>query len=549
MKKLLMIILVLLAMNFCTVSAESTVDDVRIADGTVIIEGTADKELARVGIVVIPNAAQKNAENVTAVGETVSGVDGKFAITFKTEGEKTLWNDGDCTVFIRVKGAEGTSKNFYYYSENGKNSKISDFINAEAKRITMLDKNDAGYKTFKEIGIRVDALTAEQMPQLVETVSGSLTSGMGEESFVTAMNKGILAVLIKENGRDDAIKSLMSVAFDDFMGLDEGKKTWLSTALIQNGPYSSAEIMDNAYLKVQILYSINYAQHSGLRDLIINNEAILGIENEEKYKSFSKLTLLESGAVCEKLAELLLPHNTYTSQILMSHLTTALPSSSYYSGGANGGTSNRYNSSGGGKSSNDGLAAVTTTPPASIGLGAADSAFDDLASVSWATEAINALYSKNIINGIGERKFEPDRSVTREEFITMLVKAAELKASDISIDFRDVEAGAWYYDMVNIAYINGITEGIGDGLFGTGLKITREDMAVMVHRVFATKISNKNIAVQFTDFDDISEYAKESVGQLCGAGIVSGMTDGRFVPKGDTTRAQAAVILYKVLGE
>lgn len=549
MKKLLMIILVLLAMNFCTVSAESTVDDVRIADGTVIIEGTADKELARVGIVVIPNAAQKNAENVTAVGETVSGEDRKFAITFKAEGEKTLWNDGDCTVYIRVKGAEGTSKNFYYYSENGKNSEISDFINAEAKRIAMLDKNDAGYKTFKEIGIRVDALTAEQMPQLVETVSGSLTSGMEEESFVTAMNKGILAVLIKENGREDAIKSLMAVAFDDFMGLDEGKKTWLSTALIQNGPYSSAEIMDNAYLKVQILYSINYAQHSGLRDLIINNEAILGIENEEKYKSFSKLTLLESGAVCEKLAELLLPHNTYTSQTLMSHLTTALPSSSYYSGGANGGTSNRYNSSGGGKSSNDGLAAVTTTPPASIGLGAADSAFDDLASVSWATEAINALYSKNIINGIGERKFEPDRSVTREEFITMLVKAAKLKASDISIDFRDVEAGAWYYDMVNIAYINGITEGIGDGLFGTGLKITREDMAVMVHRVFATKISNKNIAVQFTDFDDISEYAKESVGQLCGAGIVSGMTDGRFVPKGDTTRAQAAVILYKVLGE
>lgn len=549
MKKLLMIILVLLAMNFCTVSAESTVDDVRVADGTVIIEGTTDKEWARVGIVVIPNAAQKNAENVTAVGETVSGEDRKFAITFKTEGEKTLWNDGDCTVYIRVKGAEGTSKNFYYYSENGKNSEISDFINAEAKRIAMLDKNDAGYKTFKEIGIRVDALTAEQMPQLVETVSGSLTSGMGEESFVTAMNKGILAVLIKENGREDAIKSLMAVAFDDFMGLDEGKKTWLSTALIQNGPYSSAEIMDNAYLKVQILYSINYAQHSVLRDLIINNEAILGIENEEKYKSFSKLTLLESGAVCEKLAELLLPHNTYTSQILMSHLTTALPSSSYYSGGANGGTSNRYNSSGGGKSSNDGLATVTATPPASIGLGAADSAFDDLDSVSWATEAINALYSKNIINGIGERKFEPDRSVTREEFITMLVKAAKLKASDISIDFRDVEAGAWYYDMVNIAYINGITEGIGDGLFGTGLKITREDMAVMVHRVFATKISNKNIAVQFTDFDDISEYAKESVGQLCGAGIVSGMTDGRFVPKGDTTRAQAAVILYKVLGE
>lgn len=97
-----MIILVLLAMNFCTVSAESTVDDVRIADGTVIIEGTTDKELARVGIVVIPNAAQKNAENVTAVGETVSGEDRKFAITFKTEGEKTLWNDGDCTVYMRA---------------------------------------------------------------------------------------------------------------------------------------------------------------------------------------------------------------------------------------------------------------------------------------------------------------------------------------------------------------------------------------------------------------------------------------------------------------
>lgn len=551
MKKILMIVLAFLTMNTCTVSAESTVDDIQIKDGKVIINGTADKELTRVGVVVIPSDAQKSVENITAIGETVSGEDGKFTISFQTEGEGTLWSDNDCTVYIRVNGAESTDETFYYYSVNGKNSEISDFINVEADRTVMLGENDAGYKTFKEIGIRVDALTAEQMPELITMVSGGLTSGMSEESFVAAMNKGVLAVLIKESGTEETVKELMSAVFDGFGELEEDKKNWLSTALIKNGPYSNEGIMDNAYLKVQTLYSINYAQHSGLRDLIINNKAMLGIENENTFKSFSNLTLLESGAVCEKLAELLLSRTAYTSQILMSHLTTALLSSSDYSGGANGDNSDEHISAGGGGGSGsyEELATVTTTQPTDIGLGAEDAAFDDLASASWAMEAINALYSKKIINGIGERKFEPNRPVTREEFLTMLVKAAGLKASEISIDFRDVPIGAWYYDVINVAYVNGITEGIGDGLFGTGRKITREDMAVMVYRVFDKKILNKNIVVQFTDFDDISGYAKESVKQLCEAGVVSGMPDGSFAPKGDTTRAQAAAILHRVLGE
>ena len=79
--------------------------------------------------------------------------------------------------------------------------------------------------------------------------------------------------------------------------------------------------------------------------------------------------------------------------------------------------------------------------------------------------------------------------------------------------------------------------------------VTRQDMAVMVYRALCKKgYENKNSKLTFYDADQISDYAKEAVSYLAGKGVISGMGDGRFSPKGNATRAQTAKIIYAVLG-
>lgn len=168
---------------------------------------------------------------------------------------------------------------------------------------------------------------------------------------------------------------------------------------------------------------------------------------------------------------------------------------------------------------------------------------------SWAKDEIEFLAGKGIINGTENNKFEPGRNITRAEFITLLVKALDLKA-EVDGNFKDVSENAYYYEPVGIAKKLGITTGIGNDLFNPNAEITRQDMMVIC--VNALKIS-KNYEPRgtdsdldnFIDRDQISSYAVEPVASLVKEGIISGY--GNAVnPKGNATRAETAVIMYKI---
>lgn len=541
MNRVFAVVLALLAISVSSVAAESTVDEVAISDKNVVISGTADNALSRIGIVVIPESADEKAENVVAIAETVSDKNGVFNAVFKADADGSLWSDGDYTVYIRINGEENIKKKFYYYSESGKTGVINDFITKPDERIGMLDTNAAGYKTFGAMKIGVDNLTQSQMESLVQKVADELKDGMSEEEFSLVMNKGVLAVLCESN-KSDAALSLMKDVFDDFSGFDEVKQKWICESLLRNSPYSNASAVDTIYKRAKVLYDINYAKHSEMRTLITNNAKILGIENENTYVSFAGLTTLQSGAVCEKLAGLVSARDVYTSNEMIKRLSQAMPAAADYSGNGGGGGSGGSGSSGG----SSGIVAVVDTYPAQLPSDA-DCLFDDIESVPWAKDIIIALSRKNIISGVGDGKFEPDRAVSREEFAAMLVRAGKLEAKQGEIIFDDVAKDAWYYEAVKTAYTNGVISGVSDNLFGAGQKITREDMAVMTDRVFGEKLPEAGSGAEFSDFADISDYAKESIVRLYANGIISGMADGTFAPKNETTRAQAAVVLYRVL--
>lgn len=175
--------------------------------------------------------------------------------------------------------------------------------------------------------------------------------------------------------------------------------------------------------------------------------------------------------------------------------------------------------------------------------------FEDLDGVMWASEAILALADKGIVNGKGNNMFAPDDPVTREEFTKILVGAMKLdNGQEVADGFADVSEDEWYFRYVNIAREEEIVSGIGDGLFGVGSPITREDMAVML----CNALKSRNVAltiteVAFEDAAEISDYAVEAVSALYNLGAVNGVSETEFMPKGIATRAQAAKVIYGVL--
>lgn len=172
--------------------------------------------------------------------------------------------------------------------------------------------------------------------------------------------------------------------------------------------------------------------------------------------------------------------------------------------------------------------------------------FTDLENVAWAEEAIYALAKKKIVSGYDDNSFKPGNDITRNEFITMLVLAFDLLDTEAKYDFTDGEENAWYAKYVASAKKAGILAGYEDGSFGDGEKITRQDMAVFVYRLTGLGVMTpENI---FDDDKNIAAYAKDAVYTLNSKGIINGMGNNCFEPLAFATRAQAARILYSVMG-
>lgn len=209
-------------------------------------------------------------------------------------------------------------------------------------------------------------------------------------------------------------------------------------------------------------------------------------------------------------------------------------------------TSGGGSGSGGGRKS---YSQSTTYVPVTSEVWKIPVVFDDIDGVAWASEAILALADKNIINGKTEGKFMPDEAITREEFVKILVGALSLTDADFDdAGFYDVENGTWYYKYVNIAAEYGIVNGIGEGLFGVGKNITREELVTMIYRVLTQKNVQMNTKLpEFSDMGEVSDYAEDAVSALYNLGVINGVSDTEFSPKSYATRAQSAKIVYGIL--
>ena len=114
-------------------------------------------------------------------------------------------------------------------------------------------------------------------------------------------------------------------------------------------------------------------------------------------------------------------------------------------------------------------------------------AFDDVKPGSFYEQAVAWAVENGITGGTGDGMFSPDATCTRAQSVTFLYRAAGSPAVSGSAEFGDVATNAYYADAVAWAAKNGITGGIGGGLFGSGNDCTRAQIVTFLYRNYQSK--------------------------------------------------------------
>ncbi|WP_152395260.1 S8 family serine peptidase [Paenibacillus guangzhouensis] len=202
----------------------------------------------------------------------------------------------------------------------------------------------------------------------------------------------------------------------------------------------------------------------------------------------------------------------------------------------------------------DGTTIVTVSRPG-FSLFAAVSRtvkFDDIAA-SWAASDITALANKLIIDGTSETSFAPKNNLTRAEFTALLVRSLGLRTNSAAPTFSDVKGFEWYASDIAAASQAGLIQGLGNGQFAPNANVTRQELTVILARALkltGIELKASNPSFQgYSDDDQISDYAKESVKALSSAGIIDGddAQKGQFLPTMATTRETVAAALHQLL--
>lgn len=183
--------------------------------------------------------------------------------------------------------------------------------------------------------------------------------------------------------------------------------------------------------------------------------------------------------------------------------------------------------------------ALLVTSVASTGAIAAEPTFKDVPANHTFFNEIEQLAALGVVNGVGNGNFEPNGNVTRGQFAKMLVKALDLKASNLA-KFNDVpEDHIFYKEIGTLAALN-ISIGDGQGKFNPNNKVTREEIALFISRALQLTSNGEN------PFEDVDKNVKQIVA-LVEKEIIKGKTDKTFDPKGDATRGQAAALIARAL--
>ena len=173
----------------------------------------------------------------------------------------------------------------------------------------------------------------------------------------------------------------------------------------------------------------------------------------------------------------------------------------------------------------------------------ADTAYSDLPASGWARDAILAAGEYGLMGGMGDGSFGVGRSMTRAEFVTVLVRM--FRWSDVSgaDAFTDI-GNSWARAAVNTAVANGVMD--PGGAFYPDKPITRREMAVMLVRALGYRTmavgEASELSLPFTDVSEDRGY----IAIAYDIGMTNGISATAYGPEATAKREEAAAMLVRV---
>ena len=291
--------------------------------------------------------------------------------------------------------------------------------------------------------------------------------------------------------------------------------------------------VEKTFNEVLALIMINASNRHGLVEVLSNYESVLPLNSETERDALDSYKDMEETDVTR-----ILESRDYTDlddfcEAFVDAVKKVIKDAK---------DDDRHSSGGGGGSSSSSITISPVVTPAAP-------AFTDVKG-HWAEAQLTALVNKGVLNGYGDNTIRPNGIITREEFLKMVIDALGYTKGGATANLTDVNPSAWYAPYINTAVTFGISTGKGDGTFGIGETIKRQDMAVLACRALEKLGVTLNAgATAFTDKASIDNYALESVAKLSNANIISGRGDGSFCPNDFATRAEAAKIICGVMSQ
>ena len=177
--------------------------------------------------------------------------------------------------------------------------------------------------------------------------------------------------------------------------------------------------------------------------------------------------------------------------------------------------------------------------------------FTDVSADFWAHDAIDYVVSNSMFKGTTNTTFSPNTVMTRGMLVTVLYRLdGSPDVSGIENPFSDLANNA-YHDAILWGSENRIANGYVDGTFRANETLTREQLAVFLHRFANFKGYDTNVYSDiggFSDARDVGEFARESMCWAVGEGIINGTSSTTLSPKLGANRAQVATMLMRFTG-
>jgi len=320
--------------------------------------------------------------------------------------------------------------------------------------------------------------------------------------FADSLRSGVVAPL--ENAADDAMNRLREI-------------------YVAHGGYSFAPRHTPVTLEqgdtLTLTTGSSFTLLSGTASIVISDGAVINVTTGREVASGTALTVRQRYFGAENAAAVITASSAATGQVDGFFLT-------------------------------DGSVGEITTPPPPPPPPPPPSGlpFTDVNSGDWFFNAVEFVFQNGLFAGTAADTFSPGSAMTRGMFVTVLHRLDGLPAVEGGSVFTDVQDPArFYYNAVLWANENGIVTGVGDGRFAPNASVTREQMAAIMFRYAYFKGYDLSyVDAMFDAFPDrgeVSAFAGDAMRWAVSWGIMQG-SGGNLLPRNTATRAQVAQIIY-----